>query len=161
MKYFVWLASLSLLVLGIYCGTMVQVNQPVQAAMLSEGSFPSPDMHQGSPSQLAAERGEGSYPTPDCPPGPNCKPFAVPQPKTVAGEGSYPTPDCPPGPNCKPFAVPQPKTVAGEGSYPTPDCPPGPNCKPFAVPQPRTVARVEFLGEGSAPAPFELPGGMN
>ncbi len=133
MKYFVWLASLSLLVLGIYSGTMVQVNQPVQAAMLTEGSFPTPEMHKGSPQQLAAERGEGSYPTPDCAPSPNCRPFIVDTPKLQAGEGSYPTPDCAPSPNCRPFAVPQPKAVA----------------------------KLELFGEGSAPAPFELPGGMN
>jgi hypothetical protein len=90
MKYFVWLVSLSLLVLGIYCGTMVQVNQPVQAATLSEGSFPTPDMHQGSPAQLAAERGEGSYPTPACSPSnPRCN-WGIPT--LQAGEGSYPTP---------------------------------------------------------------------
>jgi hypothetical protein len=133
MKYFVWLASLSLLVLGIYCGTMVQVNQPVQAAMLSEGSFPTPDMHQGSPAQLAAERGEGSYPTPGCSPS---------------------------NPNCRIYEQQQPKLQAGEGSYPTPGCSPSnPNCRVYETP--RRMAKLEFLGEGSAPAPFELPGGMN
>ena len=127
MKYFVWLATLSLLVLGMYCGAMIPMNQPVQAAAISEGSFPAPDMHKGSPENLAAQRGEGSYPTPGCSPS---------------------------NPKCKPFVV-EPKLQAGEGSYPTPGCSPSnPRCKPFVV-EPKTIA---FLGEGSAPAPFEVPG---
>ena len=132
MKYFVWLATLSLLVVGMYCGTMVQVNQPVQAAAISEGSFPTPDMHKGSPEQLAAERGEGSYPTPGC---------------------------SPQNPDCR-FNEQQPKLQAGEGSYPTPGCSPqNPDCR-FNE-QPAHLAKLGLLGEGSAPAPFELPGGMN
>ena len=116
MKYFVWLATLSLLVLGIYSGTMIQVNQPVQAAMFSEGSFPSPDMHQGSPAQLATERGEGAYPTP-CPPSRPCLTPAE-QPKLQAGEGAYPTP-CPPS---RPCAI-ETKSMAallGDGAAPAP-----------------------------------------
>ncbi len=147
MKCFVWLATLSLLILGIYCGTMIQVNRPVQAAMFSEGSFPSPDMHQGSPAQLAAERGEGAYPTP-CGPRPCLAPSA--QPKLQAGEGAYPTP-CGPRPCLAPSA--QPKLQAGEGAYPTP-CGPRP-----CVSEVKSV--VALLGDGAAPAPYELAGGMN
>ena len=129
MKHFVWLATLSLLILGIYSGTMIQGNQPLQSAMFSEGSIPNPEMHQGSPA-LAAERGEGSYPTPGCSPS---------------------------NPNCQPFVV-EPKLQAGEGSYPTPGCSPSnPNCQPFAAP----ARKIAMLGEGSAPAPFDMPGGMN
>ncbi|HEX6880282.1 MAG TPA: hypothetical protein VF135_07955, partial [Terriglobales bacterium] len=154
MKSLVWLVTLSLLVLGIYCGSMIPAAQTAQAATLTEGSFPAPEMHKGSPEKLAAERGEGSYPTPACgPENPRCKPFVV-EPKLQAGEGSYPTPSCgPENPRCKPF-VTQPKLQAGEGSYPTPGCgPENPRCKPF-VKQPRTVA---MLAEGAAPAPFEVP----
>jgi len=139
MKYFVWLATLSLLILGIYCGTMISVNQPVQAAMFSEGSFPSPDMH---PAQLAAERGEGAYPTP-CPPSRPCLAPAE-QPKLQAGEGAYPTP-CPPSRPCLAPAE-QPKLQAGEGAYPTP-CPPSRPCLAPAE-QPKLQA-----GEGAYPTP--------
>jgi hypothetical protein len=175
MKSFVWLATLSLLVLGMYCGAVAPLHQTAQAAVLTEGSFPAPEMHKGSPEQLAAERGEGSYPTPCSPGNPRCKPAAVPT--LQAGEGSYPTPCSPGNPRCKPAAVPT--LQAGEGSYPTPCSPGNPRCKPAAVPtlqagegsyptpcspgNPRCkpAKAMAYLGEGSAPAPFEMPGGLN
>jgi hypothetical protein len=146
MKSLVWLATLSLLVLAIYCGSTAPLHQTAQAAVLTEGSFPTPEMHKGSPEQLAAARGEGSYPTP-CWPGRPCKQDEK-KPVLQAGEGSYPTP-CWPGRPCK-LAEKKPVLQAGEGSYPTP-CWPGRPCK----------QAIALLGDGSAPAPYDMPGGMN
>jgi len=116
MKSFVWLATLSMLVLAVFCGASAPLHQAAQAAVLTEGSFPAPEMHRDAPEQLTVARGEGSYPTPCGPRDPRCK--SAEKPTLQAGEGSYPTPCGPRDPRCK--GASNSIALLGDGAAPAP-----------------------------------------